>query len=117
MTFLADKAIDLGLNALVTRVDGIALGTGSVTNGFQGVAISANALSLLEADVAIGRFARAGALGDLTGSNTAFGDRSVASGGFASAFGANTTVIGPNTTAIGSNSSTTTPGAVVVGSG
>lgn len=114
---LGDNGLGLGVGALVGGIDGISLGNGAASNGFQGIAIGANALSLLEADLAIGRFARAGAPGDPFGSNTAFGDGAVASGGFASAFGANASAVGTNASSFGAGAVTTAPGGLALGSG
>lgn len=113
---LGDNGLGLGVGALVGGIDGIALGNGSNATGFQGIAIGANALSLLEADLAIGRFARAGAPGDPFGSNTAFGDGAVASGGFASAFGANSSAVGLNASSFGAGA-TSGPGGLALGAG
>lgn len=114
---LGDRGVGLGLGALVGGIDGVAIGNGARSDGFRGIAVGANALSLLEADLAIGRFARAGAPGDPFGSNTAFGDGAVASGGFASAFGANSSAVGLNTVAIGAASNASAPGSVALGAG
>lgn len=110
---LGDRGVGLGLGG----IDGVAIGNGARSDGFRGIAVGANALSLLEADLAIGRFARAGAPGDPFGSNTAFGDGAVASGGFASAFGANSSAVGLNTVAIGAASNASAPGSVALGAG
>jgi len=114
---LGDNGLALGVGALVGGIDGISLGNGASANGFRGIAIGADALSLLEADLAIGRFARAGAPGDTIGSNTAFGDGAVATGGFASAFGANASAVGTNASSFGSGSSVTAPGGLAMGAG
>ena len=112
---LGTNGIGLGLGALVGGLDGISLGNGSNATGFQGIAIGADALSLLEADLAIGRFARAGAPGDPFGSNTAFGDNALASGGFASAFGANSNAIGLRASSFGAGALATSPGSLALG--
>lgn len=114
---LGQNGLGLGLGAIVTGIDGIALGSGSNAAGFRGIALGVDALSLLEADIAIGRFARAGAPGDPLGSNTAFGDGAVATGGRASSFGANASAVGLDASTFGAGASSTGQGSLALGAG